>query len=345
MFAQVKNIANLFSLDPSWVYLVEETESLVVFPLDSGKFKTSQIIAESTYEVHGTRIISSDAQCHHSGAHPFGAYTQPTYHGDISPPHPPPRALGKIKKSIVVVSLSKKGKHKKGKLEYTAVTQVVVSISPSDCNVSSITPLVSEQVGFQAILLDSKCYPLLSNESTSGVDFWRSTRKILAASRAVYEKVTGIDPSKDVIGQALDLPDSESSPKRRRVEVTDPDVPSSVDTKLIIDKLTNLEKKLEFLDELNQGLICAICKYIALKPVVSPCCQRIIGCEICVNRWLHENAPSCPFCNTTAKINDRFLLKGFDDVITIARVIHDQGDKVELQSSASAADFESPVPF
>ena len=64
------------------------------FPLDSGKFKTIQIIAESTYEVHGTRIISSDAQCRHSGAHPFGAYTQPMYHGDMFPPHPP-RALGK----------------------------------------------------------------------------------------------------------------------------------------------------------------------------------------------------------------------------------------------------------
>ena len=57
-------------------------------------------------------------------------------------------------------------------------------------------------MGFQAVLLDSKCFPLLSNESTSGVDFWKSTRKVLAALRDVYEKVSGVAMWDAVIGQA-----------------------------------------------------------------------------------------------------------------------------------------------
>ena len=54
-------------------------------------------------------------------------------------PLPPRSKSSKIKKSILVVSLSKKGKEKKGKMEYTAVTEVVVSLSLADCNVPAVT--------------------------------------------------------------------------------------------------------------------------------------------------------------------------------------------------------------
>ena len=135
----------------------------------------------------------------------------------------------------MVVSLSKKGKEKKGKLEYTAVTQVVVSLSPTESNVPAISQMVTQQLGFQAVLLDCQCYPLMSNESTSGIDFWKSTRKILAASKSLYEKVTGIDPENHVICQALELTGEGPSPKKRRVEVPKPD--PSPDMKLILEKL------------------------------------------------------------------------------------------------------------
>ena len=40
------------------------------------------------------------------------------------------------------------------------------------------------------VLLDSKCYPLLDNESTNGEAFWKSTQKVLAANRDLYNKLT-----------------------------------------------------------------------------------------------------------------------------------------------------------
>ena len=125
---------------------MEDAEFHVIFPLDDGKFNRNVIVAGLTYEVHGSQLNSSNSQSHPS---PFGAYTQPTYHGDPLPPHPP-HVLGKVKKNIIVVSLSQKGKQKKGKLDYTTVTQVVVPILPSDCNVPTVTCLVSQQVGFEA---------------------------------------------------------------------------------------------------------------------------------------------------------------------------------------------------
>ena len=76
-------------------------------------------------------------------------------------------------------------------MEYEIVTQVTVSLDPSSSNVRKVTELVNKQVDLDVILLDSKCYPLLENESTSGETFWRSTRKVLAASRSIYCRLTG----------------------------------------------------------------------------------------------------------------------------------------------------------
>ena len=76
---QLKNIASLFKLEPTSVYLMEEIDSLVLFPLDDGKFKPNQLVANATYEPSNTS--KSDA------GSPFGVLTRLTYHGDVSVHH------------------------------------------------------------------------------------------------------------------------------------------------------------------------------------------------------------------------------------------------------------------
>ena len=61
------------------------------------------------------------------------------------------------------------------------------------CNVSGVTDLVAKQVGFSAILLDSKCYPIPSSSGTCGIDFWKGTRMILAASKSLYSLISEDD--------------------------------------------------------------------------------------------------------------------------------------------------------
>jgi hypothetical protein len=78
---------------------------------------------------------------------------------DLIPPHLPRTKSTKFKKMIMIVSLSNKEKGRdRQRLEYTTVTQVVVSLSPSQCTVQAVGDLVAQQVGFDVVLLDSKCY-------------------------------------------------------------------------------------------------------------------------------------------------------------------------------------------
>ena len=60
------------------------------------------------------------------------------------------------------------------------------------CNIKEVCNKVRDQVGFEAVLLDSKCYPLVTNGDTSDPDFWKSTIKIIAGPREVYISLGGI---------------------------------------------------------------------------------------------------------------------------------------------------------
>lgn len=336
------------------MYLTEDIDSLVLFPQENGRFKNDQVICGATYEVHGTEFVSKEFSSVHSS--PYGAYANPLsyYKGDLPPPHPPRSTKNaKIKKTIMVVSLHKKGKAKKGRIEYTTVTQVVVSMTPAECNVSHVTDKVSELIGFPAILLDSKCFPLMKNESTSGLEFWKSTRKILAASAALWQQVSGqtigVNPADQAQG-AVDwtCENFEPTPKKVCAESSSAQSDSCVVT--VLEKVTKIEKKLAFLDELAQGLSCAICKSVATVPIISPCCQRVVGCESCINNWLVSHN-RCPLCNTSDRISGRFKLKGFDQALSVVNVInhereegHPSAEQIQ-QATNSDSDFEDTAPF
>ena len=60
--------------------------------------------------------------------------------------------------------------------------QMVIKLSFTQCSVSAATQTETQQVGYDVIFLDSKCLSILTHEGISGVEFWRSTHKILAAS-------------------------------------------------------------------------------------------------------------------------------------------------------------------
>jgi len=90
--------------------------------------------------------------------------------------------------------------------------------------------MVKEQLSFDVILLDSKCFPLLDNDNTKGIEFWKSTRKVLAANCLTYTKLTGrsspqkstvdlIEGDSDSSSGSSVLPMYPPSPKRPRVEL------------------------------------------------------------------------------------------------------------------------------
>ena len=72
---------------------------------------------------------------------------------------------------------------------------MVVTLEAGRCSPVNVAESVRQQVGFEVILLDSKCFPVLESETATGIDFWKSNRKILAASQSLYKRLTGSSTS------------------------------------------------------------------------------------------------------------------------------------------------------
>lgn len=128
---------------------------------------------------------------------------------------------------------------------HNVITQIIISLDPSACNLTQAAQSVKMQVGFEVILLDSKLFPLLDNESTAGVEFWRSMRKIIAVSRTTYLlKLAGVP------GQELSHVDTDediaTTPCKK--------IKSSQSEKIdgIIEKLDFLNKNLTFVENIKK---------------------------------------------------------------------------------------------
>ena len=313
------------------IWLVKKQGNLAVFPRSrSGRFEGHLIQPGDVYEVkghcegsNGGSSPQASTSAVQSASASFGAYAMPTY--TPPPPHPPVVSRKKTwRKTIVLVSVKKsvKGKEKSGAVYYDIITQVVVNLSPATCNVREVSQLVAKQVDFEVVLLDSKGYPLLDNNSTSGESFWKSTRKILAANKQLYRKVTG--QNTNIERASIDLTKDDSSDdsdillppvKLRKCEFGDSSVV------LIADKIEDISKQVSglaesitFIQNMQHSLECVVCKGLVRSPIVSKCCGRVIGCKRCVKRWLDIHA-TCPHCSSV--IDKNFPFKGFDDVICL----------------------------
>ena len=229
------------------------------------------------------------------------------------------------RKTIILVSLTKREGVRackgKSRVDYEVVTQVVVNLGPSACSVSSVTDLVRKQVDFDVILLDSKCYPLLGNESTSGEGFWKSTRKVLATSRELYRKLTG--HTTDPVRASIDLTQDESSEdsdasfpssKRPCLDYKAPDIHQKLDE--IARGVSTMQGLVTFMNNMKQAFECVVCKGVVSAPIMAQCCGRIVGCQRCINSWLEHHA-TCPHCSSV--MVDKFPVRGLDEVLVCLR--------------------------
>ena len=320
---QVKKIASIFKIAPHTLYLVEEVDNAAVFPDDLGKFKTSQLSDGVTYEVHGDEMDSPSMEQHNTSqpSSPYGAYTGPVCSTSKLPIMHTTSKSKSLRRAISLVSLTgvdptKPCSSKAGKFEYTIVTQLYVCLTPDQCNVSCVTDLLSKQVGFSVILLDCKCYPLPSTPATCGLDFWKGTRKVLAASKSLFSQLSDDDipqPKKQKQGEAL-----------------------------ILKKLEVLENRISVPVEVRKALQCTICHVVASPPIVYSCCQRVVACTDCNTTWRRER-DRCPLCNTALSASTHYFeLKGFDDV---TRLIGEGSVACSKNRTHETADTDSSDEF
>ena len=66
-------------------------------------------------------------------------------------------------------------------LDYKVITRVVITFEAGLYSPSKVSELIQLQVGFQVILLDSKCFPLVESDTKTAIEFWKSNQRVLAA--------------------------------------------------------------------------------------------------------------------------------------------------------------------
>ena len=264
----------------------------MIFPNEgSGKSNPS---AGCMYEVEGSAkdITNASSPVACPVQSPFGAYPKVTQslqskHSSCVPHPPAPRKP--VKKTIPVFNLSARDSNKPSSsktngLMYTVVTHVIVNLNSSagECTVGIVAEKVKAQVGFDTILLDSKLYPVIDNDATSGIEFWKSTRKIMAASRSLYERLGGVPSSEEFFNQVDDAEVEilEPSNKKRKTANSEDstvaiDKLASMDTKLdeVVTRLDEVIARVGFLDDIRKVFECVICRCPVKNPVVAKCCE------------------------------------------------------------------------
>ena len=130
----------------------------------------------------------------------------------------------------------------------------MIPLGPSQYNVTSVMQMVTQQVGYDIILLDSKCLPVLLSEVTLGVDciLEEEHPQNIGCIKSVYERLIGkIELTEEAA--PVDLTDDdpvEAGPSRKKQKVDD--------YCELVEKVTCVEKWLLFLDKLANSFNCVI---------------------------------------------------------------------------------------
>ena len=322
----------MFRVQPSSLYLLKEFQNVAIFPHEkSERFNRSQFDSRYSYEVHGDEVVVPGTPTQPDVPKPSGAYTGPSHDGTLSSASLPSRAIVNtpfsatgqkrktLRKTIALVSLSedceRPSSSRSSGVSYTVITQVVATLECNECTSSIVSDLVKQQVGYDVVLLDSKCYLILDDDTSQGVEFWKSSHKILAASKSVYTSMKGssADPKRTKV--QIDLTSElEGSTEPKRGCSLDPAQKDNRSILKWLEKIEgtlgnleaiqavvcNIDSRLTFVTSILETFQCVICRSLAKKPVMAPCCHRVVGCVLlCVLQCVRDNS-TCQHCSSEA---------------------------------------------
>ena len=77
---------------------------------------------------------------------------------------------------------------------------------------------------------------------------------------------------------------------------------------------------------ISESFQCLICheKPMTPPPAAASCCQRLVGCSVCVNEWFRDDERNevpkrCPSCNGPNGKRHSFIIHGIDAFLREAR--------------------------
>lgn len=146
-----------------------------------------------------------------------------------------------------------------------------------------------------------------------GEDFWNvPAKKIFAVSLSNYQR-------KKRQGER-----GKGKNKRFVAESKPSHLPVLEEISEKLDKLTEtVEANNLSCRSITENFQCCICMKIAQPLTVSGCCQRLLGCESCVERWF-ERDNRCPVCKNVDGRDKHFVLKGVEDFAVLISKLNAQ---------------------
>ena len=233
-----------------------------------------------------------------------------------------PEETNIIRKTISLIRLEK-GRDKK--VSFVPITDIIIKLNgQDDCTVTRVAELVKDEVGFDVTLVNTKCNQIVDSDATQRLDFWKSSRKVLAVHTQMFDKAFG---KKKAYSAAIDLTQDENDDNTDSDDAQGLAMPPLAKRRKTDDKLNNeLQSIHQVLVKIQQvirpdGTLrriqsifeCVICRSIMDTPLFSPCCNRILGCSICLHNWF-VHSPKCPHCKQEVTAAEWLEVKGLQEM-------------------------------
>lgn len=106
-------------------------------------------------------------------------------------------------------------------------------------------------------------------------------------------EVTHEDTTEDSVSSITSHATSNCEPAIKRQHLSARSVSGKLDK--ITQGVSSIKNVINFMANVQQTLQCVVCRGLVSGPVVTKCCGRIIGCQLCINTWLEKHT-TCPHC-------------------------------------------------
>ncbi|XP_016307009.1 uncharacterized protein LOC107661756 [Sinocyclocheilus anshuiensis] len=303
---------------------ITDDNNVALFPAPDGHFSLVDLTPRGHYEVHGESIIEESSPNTPVTPNP----TRFFFHRPVS------AAAGSATGSSAVPRATMPKTFQRSvfiaevvdcKLE-TSKT-LTVRFSEFEASVPGIVSKVKEALGQEdsLILTDGQGKEILDSEGTRGSAYWKqNARKVFAVPQeeflqlreskrrrlsrrddaglqdvldTIEEVVTAAQGLQAVSTTLKELMDLANSNRRTTVSLTDVEAAA-----------------------VRDAFACIICRGPMNEPMVSSCCQSLIGCRICIKQW-QINSPFCPKCRAGDSGNNIQRLMGLSDALAALRNI------------------------
>ncbi|XP_049334413.1 uncharacterized protein LOC111197401 [Astyanax mexicanus] len=312
-----EKIGRIFQVHGPSVYITDDN-NVAVFPGADGQFSSLELTVRGHYEVHGESISVESSP----SVPVMNNFTRFSFHRPPSAAaasatrataSPRPTVAKAFQRNIFI------GELVDGKLETSRT--LTVRFSEFEASVLGITSKVTDALeqDDSFVLTDGQGNKILDSEGTRGSAFWKqNARKVFAVKEE-------------------DLLQLQASKKRRLSRREDTSLDYIFDqieeVVLAAQGLKGVSSTIKELQELansnrrtdvclteaqaaavRDGFACVICRSVMADPMVSSCCQSLIGCRICIEEWQKTSA-ICPKCRADEFSVNAHRLNGLSDAL------------------------------